>query len=1156
MRKYLRRRLVQVILVLIFLLAMGAGVYLVQHPAILFPKASSDSGIPSIGFNKHDLFYHYLGLTGKMYVKNWRTQWKNFTDGQPHDNVGVGSEAERYADSFDIGYTLRIHTTAVKTGEPLFSFFVASDKFPINPNTNYQASAMIRKGGGVGDFRLVLLNDQGQVVDEKNFPLTALDNDGWRFRERRFSFTTPADARFAHVRFQLNARQGGDNHMDINQTSLVVEGSTTNILPNPSFEYSDTAESVALARQAMSEAESLGINYFRISAGGYCSSDFKFWRDDPDTYWQIFDEMVQDASAMNIRLIPVIQWHGYAFAHLVGEPLSRLFDTASQSNQALKRYTQELVSRYKDNQNILFWELTNELSLAADLDLNTREHDPCFGVQEPAGDDNFSSEMMKNFIADWSTFIKNIDPNHSISPGFSTPRRSAWHLWKQPEWSSSGPDWTADSYDQMKEWLNYVYPSTVDIVSIHNYSTDDWSVADMYNAASSLGKKLFVGEFGDYVRNSSDWVEGTPYLRSLLQEIVSLRVPFSAVWEWKAYDSYYPPTLHPGSLAPRVNQPVIDLIMSANDQLRTLTTPVPLTPTPTPRPTPVPFPAVLDFPADHGSHPSFNAEWWYLNLLARTVKTDGTDQKDLAYVLSFSRILRTNNLLSSRYDNSSRSFREGTEQNGSLVVQLMDGSRLFVQFNKGLVLATLEELTAGPDRKKVYRLTGRTVDMGSFDLILKERTVVSSGFNTPLLWGGTTGNCQGKISVFSQDDTFYYSVPDLDITGSITDVDGIRRNVTIGKAWLDHQWFNSGPPSGWRGHYWTNFHFTNSSDLYDSGSHQAFGFVTQIYTSGPRYTYWVKRNADGSNECGTDGAMVINDYGSTNYPNSWTVNNGSLSANGHSFSDNQVFQPPAGPRFVETASYLSGDLGGTPFTGLGFFETHLARLPVTPTPTPTPGHFPTTIPPTPTPSLVPTPTARPTATPTPFPTPTPTPSRTACTANYVLNPAPPESPNTNISVRVSAASPNLACVVLFQDGMEQSCRIPEPVQVGVYDCSVNTGTPGTRTLQLKFGQASYYPAGTGCGQEVVCNPFSYLVSGFIVGSTPTPTPTRAPTPTPVPFPTCEQTGDIDGNGTTNPADYNFWESSFLAGNLQADCNEDGKVDLEDYFIWWKKSNQS
>lgn len=340
--------------------------------------------------------------------------------------------------------------------------------------------------------------------------------------------------------------------------------------------------------------------------------------------------------------------------------------------------------------------------------------------------------------------------------------------------------------------------------------------------------------------------------------------------------------------------------------------------------------SVLGFPKDHNSHPDFNAEWWYSNLLVRTTKTDGTDRKDLAYVLSFSRIIGSGYLLNSRYDNNTKSFKENTIGAGSLMVKLVDSSKLFVQFSKnGVVLSTLEELPTGLDRKRAYRLKGKTANMGSFDLVLKERTVVKSGFNTPLLWGGTTGNCQGKISVFAPGDTYYYSIPDLDISGSIIDIDGTRRNVVIGKAWIDHQWFSSIPPVEWLGHYWTNFHFTNSSDLYNPGPHQAFAFVTQIYKSGPKYTYWVKRNSDGTNECGTSGTITVGSYGSTNYPSSWTVNNGSLKVNGSTFSDNQIFQRSGGGKFTESYSRYSGSLSGkvftTAFTGLGFFETSLTR---------------------------------------------------------------------------------------------------------------------------------------------------------------------------------------------------------------------------------------
>lgn len=338
--------------------------------------------------------------------------------------------------------------------------------------------------------------------------------------------------------------------------------------------------------------------------------------------------------------------------------------------------------------------------------------------------------------------------------------------------------------------------------------------------------------------------------------------------------------------------------------------------------------SVLTFPRDFGQHINFRAEWWYLNLLLRSTKTDGTGEKDMGHVISFSRIAGSNGLLTSRYDNKQKTFNESTDSGGDLAVSLKDGQYLLVKYTNGPTNATLEETPPGSDRKKVYKLTGNTPEMGSFDLTLKERTVIASGYNTPLLWGGTTGNCRGKISVFAKDDTFYYSIPDLDITGTVTDIDGVVRNIKVGKAWMDHQWFNSIPPNDWEGHYWTSLHLTHSNNLYDSNPHKAVGFVTQIYSEGPRYTYWVKRNANGTNECGVGGNLTVKGYGTTDYPSTWKLelkksNNIFLQADGATFSGNQVFKPPLGPNFFESASFYSGSLNGKSFTGLGFFETHL-----------------------------------------------------------------------------------------------------------------------------------------------------------------------------------------------------------------------------------------
>lgn len=342
--------------------------------------------------------------------------------------------------------------------------------------------------------------------------------------------------------------------------------------------------------------------------------------------------------------------------------------------------------------------------------------------------------------------------------------------------------------------------------------------------------------------------------------------------------------------------------------------------------------ALLTFPKDHASHPDYKAEWWYLNMYTKT--TNGTNVEDLSYLLSFTRIDKNVGLLSSRYNKSNNSFNERTDRGkdlNDLVVYLQNQKYLFVQYTNGQNYATLEEKKPESSGRKIYKLTGKTTEIGTFNLTLKERKASS----LPLLWGGNTGNCRGRISVFDKNDTYYYSIPNLDITGTITDVDGTIRNVKAGKAWMDHQWFSSTPPSNWIGHYWSSLHFSNSNDFYGASQHYAVGFVTQIYNDKKlgeiaKNTYWVKRNPNGSNECGQQGNISISNYGSTNYPSSWKIElkkSGStfLEANGNSFSDNQIIKPPLVPQFFEPGSYYSGKINGKSFTGLGFFETHLTK---------------------------------------------------------------------------------------------------------------------------------------------------------------------------------------------------------------------------------------
>lgn len=325
----------------------------------------------------------------------------------------------------------------------------------------------------------------------------------------------------------------------------------------------------------------------------------------------------------------------------------------------------------------------------------------------------------------------------------------------------------------------------------------------------------------------------------------------------------------------------------------------------------------ISFPKDHVFHKKFSNEWWYLNLLIRT--TD-KETRDTGYIVSFVKINNNNALLTSKFDGYDNNFNEKTNQPGTITTTLGKTNLLTVSFSqKSGPSFTLKELSPLKNGAKRYSLKGNSSETGTLDLILTEKTVSAKGYNTPLLWG-----CNGNISVFSPNDTFYYSIPDLDITGTVKGQDGVVTKVKVGKAWMDHQWFNSSPPSDWVGHYWSSIYLTKRNDFL--GPHTAIGAVTQIFKNGPKYSYWVKRNTDGTNECGTDVNFQVGKKYNNKYPSLVKINltnskkqliySGTIMP----FSKNQIFKS-SGVEFFEPMSFVSGTLGKNDTTGLGFFET-------------------------------------------------------------------------------------------------------------------------------------------------------------------------------------------------------------------------------------------
>ena len=344
-------------------------------------------------------------------------------------------------------------------------------------------------------------------------------------------------------------------HLGLNKYELLRQYLGTENGGDGGSEYRKVTR--ALAKKAIVDARDAGANFLRVAATGYAPStysqrgDLALWMENSPAYWRIVDEAFDDLDAAGLSAVITFLWNISQFPAMTGESVRQfIVDRESRSYKLASKYIAEFIGRYKGRRTILFYELTNELNLGADLDLVGRCRKQEFSKTcEVKG--NYTTAEMIEFTRRLASIIRASDSTRLISSGFSAPRPIAEHLRARPEWSKGGGDVAKDTRLQYEKNLRDIH-APFDVVSVHLYplkenarfgevdrrSTELLDITK--EAADRMGKKLFVGEFGE-ARAGGDRQEDS-FTERLLEKIVQLRVPYSAVWAWEFYPSKPHPT--------------------------------------------------------------------------------------------------------------------------------------------------------------------------------------------------------------------------------------------------------------------------------------------------------------------------------------------------------------------------------------------------------------------------------------------------------------------------------------------------------------------------------------------------------------------------------------------------------------------------------------
>uniref|UniRef100_UPI0035C9B1F7 lipocalin-like domain-containing protein n=1 Tax=uncultured Sphingomonas sp. TaxID=158754 RepID=UPI0035C9B1F7 len=221
---------------------------------------------------------------------------------------------------------------------------------------------------------------------------------------------------------------------------------------------------------------------------------------------------------------------------------------------------------------------------------------------------------------------------------------------------------------------------------------------------------------------------------------------------------------------------------------------------------PVPYPVVkpgisLSFPRDHGAHPAFRTEWWYVTGWLRTA-----DGADLGFQVTFFRTRPPVDPANpSRFAATQVMFAHAALSDPNLG-RLLHGERS-ARAGFGLAGASTGDADVAIRDWRLRRLRdGRWathVASPNFTLALNLAPT-----QPPLLQGYHGYSRKGPQP---QAASYYYSVPHLKVLGTV--LRGGTPIAVTGEAWLDREWSSNYLQPDAQGWDWTGLNFDDGSAL-------------------------------------------------------------------------------------------------------------------------------------------------------------------------------------------------------------------------------------------------------------------------------------------------------------------------------------------------------
>lgn len=323
-------------------------------------------------------------------------------------------------------------------------------------------------------------------------------------------------------------------------------------------------------------------------------------------------------------------------------------------------------------------------------------------------------------------------------------------------------------------------------------------------------------------------------------------------------------------------------------------------------------PRAFVFPADHGPHPAYRNEWWYM-----TGNLDGATGERFGYELTFFRFALTPDNASPQVS----AWRTNQVYIAHFAITDAGGGEFHVAQRYARGAAGLAGATANPFRVWLddWSISSTNVDNNSeWKLVATDGDIALDLTLRPLkppVLNGKDGLSQKSATPGNA--SFYYSMTRVSSSGSIRV--GDQSHVVSGLSWLDREWGSSALSSEQRGWDWFALQLSDGSELMFYNIRRNDGSA-DIHSAGT----WVDRSG-ASTELGAEQVRIQvedtweSERGGT-YPARWSLDiptlNLTLSVN-PIMNDQELV---TNVRYWEGAVDVSGLLAGQVIDGRGYVE--------------------------------------------------------------------------------------------------------------------------------------------------------------------------------------------------------------------------------------------